>query len=156
VTFPPFTLLEGLQGVRLRPHLFIGETTVGNLVSQVLRDIRHELPTVHCRLEVRGEGELALTLEPLSFPPDAERPYDPFLQLSHSPYCQAWVLINSMSERLDVRTTHGGARYACAFERGDLVVPFHRVDSDRTDADAVARLTTTLTFRPDRTIFGGG
>jgi DNA gyrase/topoisomerase IV subunit B len=86
-----------------------------------------------------------------------EDPHDPFLRITHSPYCRAWVLLNGMSERLDVRTTHDGARYACAFERGDLVERFHRVeDADGTDADAASRLSTALVFRPDPTIFVGG
>jgi hypothetical protein len=39
VTFPPIKLLEGLQIVRLRPHLFVEEVTVENLLRRVVRDI---------------------------------------------------------------------------------------------------------------------
>ncbi len=161
------TVLEGLEAIRRRPAMYIGDTRDGSGLHQLAWDL------VDSALDEHMAGHatrLRVTLRPGSVTVEDDgrglptgRSIDGSSQLVSmltifGRYCagrHGYVgpdlrgmrvpVVTALSERLDV-TTHAERRIRAAFERGRLV------DGPR-DLGPTAHTGTTITCRPDPSIF---
>jgi DNA gyrase subunit B len=170
-------VLRGLEPVRKRPGMYIGDThdgsgllhlvweVVGNVIDQHLLGRATEL-----RIELREDGWVSIADDGPGLPVD-DVPIDGdstsaleaiFTRLhygatldNHYPHVHVTAslrgvgvaVVNALSERLEVETTRDGIRWTQSFERGDRASRLRRVGPSRLEG-------TTIRFRPDATIFG--
>jgi DNA gyrase subunit B len=174
-------VLTGLEGVRRRPGMYIGDTTttgLRNLLWQVVQDVIDAHLAGYAselRVELHPDGWVAvrddgpgISTAPL---PNAEiltRDDPPGQQpttLLELLFMQLWtgsrwqgagattglfgvgpVVVNALSERLEVDTTHDGVAWTQTFERGERVCAARRLGLTRREG-------TSIRFRPDPAIF---
>jgi len=167
------TVLQGLEGVRKRPGMYIGGTgveglhnllweAVGNAIDLHLRREATELHVAVSRdgwCTVRDDGPGI----PVDVIPHAERTaletvfttlhpgatYDghhPHVHVTSGQFGVGVAVVSALSVRVEVETTRGGVRYAQAFARGEVTSPLGALGPTTTEG-------TTVRFQPDPEIF---
>jgi len=158
-------VIEGLEAVRRRPTMYIGEETperslCSRLVECVVGSVAAETPTptaVRLLLWTGGAVTVAYDGEPL---PIAAREtcgvahpelYDWFMgiMVPGSPLLLATAVVNALSKRLVVSTVHDGVRYRAAFRRGGLVSLLSKTPTEELLG------TNWFTFKPDSELILG-
>lgn len=170
-------VLEGLEAVRRRPAMYIGDTGQGglhHLVYEVVDNSIDEAMADRCsHIDVRltANGRCIVVDNGSGFPVGPVEHENPKIngkpavevcltvlhaggKFEHKGYKVSGGLhgvgvsvVNGLSERLDVEVRRDGAIHLMRFERGKAVSPLEVVGKSR-------RTGTRVEFRPDREIFG--
>ncbi|MDX2131744.1 MAG: DNA gyrase subunit B [Planctomycetota bacterium] len=176
-------VLEGLEAVRKRPGMYIGGTGLNalhHLVYEVVDNSIDEAMAGHAtfvRVTIEPDGTCTVIDDGRGIPTDPMRHEDPTLngrpaievvltklhaggkfQQEGSAYKVSGGLhgvgvscVNALSEHLDCEVYRDGKVYSIGFERGRVTEPLHVVGNIPSNADRTRG--TTVTFRPDPTIF---
>ncbi len=165
------TVLEGLEGVRMRPSMYIGDTAdrgLHHLVYEVVDNSIDEALAGYCKnvdVYIHVDNSITVNDDGRGIPVDihagqglpAVEVVLTFLhaggKFDHKSYKVSGGLhgvgvscVNALSEWLEVEVRRGGSVYHMRFERGKTVMPLTRV-RPATDTG------TEITFKPDPTIF---
>ena len=162
---PPIEVLEGLEPVRRRPAMYVGDLHDGtgqhHLIWEIVGNaIDEHLVGLASRVHVQVDGTRVVVdddgrgLKPQRFE-------ELFLSLhsgstgdGHFPHVHVgWRLhgvglgaVNACCERLVVESHWNGERFRCAFEKGVLVEPV-------TSLGGTCRTGTRISFQPDFELF---
>lgn len=164
-------VLEGLEAVRKRPGMYIGDTTtrglhhliyeiVANSVDEALAGRCDQItvtvfPDQSVRVEDNGVG-IPVGIHPQMGIPTIEVVHTQLhaggkfgggaYSISGGLHGVGASVVNALSEWMDVVVNRGGNSYQIRFERGDTVKPLSVVGQ-------TAKTGTITTFKPDPTIF---
>ncbi len=164
-----------LSGVRLRPGMYIGDTTDGtglhnmvyevvyNAVDEALRGFANHIDVIlnqdgSCTVRDNGRG-IPTDLHPVE---GISAPELIFTQLHAGGMFEESAhglrrqfggvgvsIVNALSEWLDLRIWREGGEYHIRFARGQALAPLQSVD------EAKDKRGTQVTFMPIKEIFGG-
>jgi DNA gyrase subunit B len=156
------TIIEGLEAVRRRPALYIGESTPARLVEVTLDGVATDVLAPSAVRLIRWDGGAftiafdgaPLPIDPFALPVDAvphPELYQYFMTLRapSGGLASAGPVLNALSEQLVVSTMKGVQRYRAVFSRGSLVSLL-----SKTSCDAVLG-SRWLTFVPDASVVAG-
>jgi len=164
-------VLEGLEGVRMRPAMYIGSTGLAglnHLVYEVVDNSVDESIAGYCtRIEVTLHVDNSVTVVdngrgiPVDIEKKTGRPAAEVVmtqlhaggkfdnqtyKFSAGLHGVGVSVVNALSERLEVEIRRNGKVYRQAYERGKVATQLEEVGTtDKTG--------TTITFRPDSTVF---
>jgi len=170
-------VLEGLEAVRKRPAMYIGDTGLAglhHLVYEVLDNSIDEAMAGRCRtitVRLTSSGGCVVTDDGSGIPVGPIQHENP--QLNGRPAVEICMtvlhaggkferkgyrvsgglhgvgvsVVNALSERLELEVQRDGGVYVMSFARGAVVSPLQRVGRTRSTG-------TRIEFYPDRAIFG--
>ncbi|MBX3388698.1 MAG: DNA gyrase subunit B [Phycisphaeraceae bacterium] len=176
-------VLEGLEAVRKRPGMYIGGTGINalhHLVYEVVDNSIDEAMAGHATfvsVTIQPDGSCQVIDDGRGIPTDPMKHDDPNLngkpaievvltklhaggkfQQEGSAYKVSGGLhgvgvscVNALSEYLDAEVYRDGKIYAIGFEQGHVTTKLHEVGKIPPNSTRVRG--TTVTFRPDPTIF---
>ena len=164
-------VLGGIEHVRLRPAMYIGDTSergLHHLVEEVVANAIDEALAGRCdtiRVRLHGDGSISVTDNgggiPVDIHPEIGKPavevvmtmLNAGAKFDHKSYKVSAGLhgvgvscVNALSEWLEVEIWLGGHVYYQRYERGEPKTPVE--NRGRTD-----RRGTRVRFRPDRKVF---
>ncbi|MCC7192840.1 MAG: DNA topoisomerase (ATP-hydrolyzing) subunit B [Phycisphaeraceae bacterium] len=169
-------VLEGLEAVRKRPGMYIGDTTqrgLHHLVYEIVDNSIDEHMAGRCSVigvKINADGSLSVTDDGSGIPVRPYKHENPQLngrptveivltvlhaggKFDHDAYKVSGGLhgvgasvVNALSEWLDVEVSRDGKIHAISFERGKVVEPLHVIG-------AAVKSGTKLTFKPDPLVF---
>lgn len=165
------TVLEGLEAVRLRPSMYIGDTglrgfhhlvyeTVDNSIDEVLAGYATTVNvTIHLDNSItvtddgrgipvdmhEGEGKPAVEVVMTVLHAGGKFDHDAY-KVSGGLHGVGVSCVNALSEWLEVEVHRDGNVHHMRFERGDTVSPLTKIRTTNTTG-------TQVTFKPDSTIF---
>ena len=165
------TVLEGLEAVRMRPAMYIGDTDVRglhHLIWEVVDNSVDEALNGPCRnieVEIRTDGSLSVTDDGRGIPTEIKQPYGISSvelvltklhaggKFDHGAYKVSGGLhgvgvscVNALSEWLEVTVERDGKKHWMRFQRGAPQAPL-------VERGASARRGTQVVFKPDAKIF---
>lgn len=142
-------ILEGLEGIRRRPAMYIGEatperTSCSRLVESIVGNVAAGPPSPSAvrlilwsgaAMTVAFDGE-PLPIEMREHPGGVPHPelYAMFMSLAApgSPLRLGAAILCALSERLAVSTVHAGERYRAVFRRGGLYSLLAKTQTEET------------------------
>ncbi len=169
-------VLEGLEAVRLRPGMYIGDTTVRglhHLVYEIVDNSIDEHMAGRCSLiavKINADGSLSVSDDGSGIPVGPFAHANPQLngkptveivmtvlhaggKFDHDSYKVSGGLhgvgasvVNALSEWMDVESARAGKLHTISFERGHVVEPLHVIGEQK-------KTGTKVTFKPDPKIF---
>ena len=164
-------VLEGLEAVRKRPAMYIGDTTqrgLHHLVYEVVDNSVDEALAGYCsQIEViiRNNGSMTVSDDGRGIPVDMHKKLQkPALEVvlttlhaggkfdsdsykvSGGLHGVGVSCVNALSEQLDVEVRRDGYVYTQSYQKGKPVTPLKQGKKDKTTG-------TMITFVPDSTIF---
>lgn len=164
-------LLEGVEAIRRRPGMYVGDTRDGGGLRVLLWEVVGNCVDEHLAGRATGvrvniEDQL-VTVEddgpgiPIDVVPDRGKtaieiiftelrassgPKHPHVHIGESLRGLGCIVASALSKRLEVETTRDGRRYRMVFERG-------RVVGELADLGETDRIGTWIRFEPDPEIF---
>ena len=169
-------VLEGLEAVRKRPGMYIGDTTVRglhHLVYEIVDNSIDEHMAGRCStidVKINADGSLSVIDDGNGIPVGPYKHENPKLngrptveiiltvlhaggKFDHSAYKTSGGLhgvgasvVNALSEWLEVEVARGGNLHAMSFERGAVAEELHVIGERK-------KTGTKVTFKPDPLIF---
>ncbi|HBM16966.1 MAG TPA: DNA topoisomerase (ATP-hydrolyzing) subunit B [Lentisphaeria bacterium] len=170
-TASQITVLEGLQAVRMRPSMYIGDTgqrglhhlvyeVVDNSIDEALAGYAKEVKAIiHIDNSItviddgrgipvdihEGEGKPAVEVVLTVLHAGGKFDHDAY-KVSGGLHGVGVSCVNALSEWLEVEVHRDGMLHHIRFERGNTVSPLAKVRE-------TTQRGTTVTFKPDTTIF---
>ncbi|RMF71309.1 MAG: DNA gyrase subunit B [Planctomycetota bacterium] len=164
-------VLEGIEHVRKRPSMYIGDTTLRglhHLVYEVVDNAVDEAMAGACRnisVTIHPDGAVSVEDDGRGFPVGIKKEHNmsalelcltklgagakfdrDSYKVSGGLHGVGISVVNALSERCEVQTRREGKLYAIGFERGKTTRPLHVIGkSERTG--------TRVTFKPDPELF---
>jgi DNA gyrase subunit B len=163
-------VLEGLEGVRRRPGMYIGDTYkrgLHHLIFEIVDNSIDEALAGHCRnisIMLRKDGSVTIKDDGRGIPADRHASGKSALEVVSSSlhaggkfekkayavsgglHGVGMSVVNALSEWMRIETHRGGKVYTIGYQKGKLADPVTTV-GDTADRG------TTVSFRPDGTIF---
>ncbi|MFP4057299.1 MAG: ATP-binding protein, partial [Candidatus Brocadiia bacterium] len=165
-------VLPGIEGVRKRPAMYIGDTSVRgihHLVEEVVANAVDEAMAGHCseiHVQLNDDGSCTVTDNgrgiPVDTHPSEQKPaLEVIMTMLHAggKFDRATYkvsgglhgvgvsVVNALSEWLNVEVRRNGNVYHQSYERGKTTTELKVIGKSKT-------MGTRVTFRPDRGIFG--
>jgi len=169
-------VLEGLEAVRKRPGMYIGDTStrgLHHLVFEIVDNAIDEHMAGRCNrvsLKIQADGSITIIDDGSGIPVGPYRHSNPQLdgkptveivmtvlhaggKFDHDSYKVSGGLhgvgasvVNALAEWLEVEVSREGKLYAMSFERGKVSEPLRVIGEGRKSG-------TKISFKPDRAIF---
>ncbi len=169
-------VLEGLQAVRKRPGMYIGDTTtrgLHHLVYEITDNSIDEHMAGHCStisVKINADGSITVIDDGRGIPVGPYRHENPMLngrptveivmtvlhaggKFDHNTYKVSGGLhgvgasvVNALSEWMEIEIARDGKLHAISFERGEVAQKLHIIGER-------SRTGTKVTFKPDNEIF---
>ncbi len=171
-------VLEGLEAVRLRPGMYIGETDVTglhHLVYEVVDNSVDEALAGHAsyvNITIHVDGSLSVSDDgrgiPVEWKPDQDKSAAEVVmtvlhaggKFSSDSYKHSAGLhgvgvscVNALSEWMEMEISRAGRAHYMRFERGKPVTESGTPDAPLRVTGEAAKTGTRITFKPDDTIF---
>jgi DNA gyrase subunit B len=163
--------LKGLEAVRLRPGMYIGDTTLRglhHLVWEIVNNSVDEAMAGHCEniwVKIQGDGSCSVTDDgrgiPVGMHPTEKRETLEVVmcdlhaggkfggggyKVSGGLHGVGASVVNALAEWLEVEVSRGGKVYHMTFERGEVAQKIKVIGSR-------VKTGTKITFKPDPQIF---
>ena len=169
-TASKITVLEGLEAVRKRPSMYIGDTGERGLHHLVYEAVDNSIDealagyATHVEVVIQADNSIRVTDDGRGIPVDMHEEGKPAVEVvmtilhaggkfDHNSYKVSGGLhgvgiscVNALSKWMKVEVHRGGMAYEIGFKRGVTVEPLKQLGP-------VADRGTTVVFKPDEEIF---